>query len=178
MIFAARFFALAAIALGFIAPTTALGASCKELAYGSPMYEEKMRELASQAKLPGDAWTRYHESVVVGLCSGKTRDVDDAVGSGSVPVDEAQRIATILGKPYRPKQPTETRKKYASSKAEFIDMGACVACADNIAQHYAKRPKSQCAKLAKRAIDGDSRAIDELVDFPDFCRWAYRGSRR
>ena len=54
-------------------------------------------------------------------------------------------IAKVLGKTYRAKQRSETGKSYAHSKEKFLEMGACNACADNIAQYYTKKPDSPCA---------------------------------
>lgn len=178
MIRAVRLLVFAACVAGFALPAPALAApSCAELAYGTPAYQSKMDELAELAKLPGGSWNRYHEALVAGLCSGKPHDVDQLVDSGSVPAVEAVRIAAFLGIPYRPKPRSNIGEKYAASKTELIRMGVCAACADQIALYYTRRPSSSCAKLAKRALDGDTRAIDELVDFPDYCRWAYPGAR-
>jgi hypothetical protein len=148
--------------------------SCKSLAYGSAKYFQNMDELARQAKLPDAAWDRNHETVVSYLCSGQQEDVDQLVESRVLPAGEAERIGAVLGKVYRSKQGGGTTKDYASVKAELIQMGLCNACADDTAQHYLKKPGSQCARLAKRALEGDSRAIDELATAsPDFCQWKY-----
>jgi hypothetical protein len=176
---AGRVLAFAVAVVGWVLPISTFAAvGCQDLVYGSATYGEKMGELAVQAKLPNSAWSRYHESIVAGLCGAKPKDVDDLVDGGSVPAGEAERIAAVLGKTYRRKQPSDIRKKYASSKTEFIEMGACSACADHMAQYYSKKPSSRCAKLAKRALDGDSLAIEELVGYPTYCRWAYRDERR
>jgi hypothetical protein len=148
--------------------------SCKSLAYGSAEYLQNMDELARQAKLPDAAWDRNHETVVSYLCSGQLDDVDQLVESRVLPAGEAERIGAALGKVYRSKLGGEITKDYATVKAEFIQMGLCNACADNAAQYYLKKPGSDCARLAKRALEGDSRAIDELATaFPDFCQWEY-----
>jgi hypothetical protein len=39
-------------------------------------------------------------------------------------------------------------------------------------------PESRGALPAKRALDGDFRAIDELIGFCEECRWAYEATRR
>lgn len=137
-----------------------------------------MDELAVQAQLPDAAWNRNHESLVAGLCGRKRRDVDDLVDGGSVAAAEAERIAAVLRRPYRAKQVSEPRRKYASSKVQLIELGLCGACADHVAQYYSAKPDSPCARLAQRALDGDTRAIDELIDGPDFCRWAYGSASR
>ena len=55
----------------------------------------------------------------------------------------------------------------------LVEMGACSACADNIAQYYSKNSDSRCGKLAQQALDGNSEAINELVAFTDYCKWKY-----
>lgn len=160
------------LALAIGAPSRA-SASCEELAYGSPTYHRKMDELASQAQLPGAAWNRYHESLVAALCAGKADEIDQLVDSGSLPAAEAKRIAEILRQTYSGKQHSQVNKSFAEVKAEFVEMGLCNACADNIAQYYARKPGSPCAKLAQRALNGDSRAIDELATSPAECIWTY-----
>jgi hypothetical protein len=144
--------------------------SCKDVQYGNPNYSDKMDELAKLAKLPDDYWNRYHESVISSLCRGDVAEVDGLIDQGSVKVKEVQSIAKVLGKIYKPKQRTETGKRFGSAKEKFLQMGACSACADNIADYYANHPNSPCGKLAKKALEGHSDAIKKLVAFPDYCR--------
>ncbi len=147
--------------------------SCRDLKYGTPRYQDKMDELAKRARLPDNYWSRYHESVVSALCSGDTKTVDSLIDNGFVKANEAQGIAKVLGKTYRAKQRSETGKSYGYSKEKFLEMGACNACADNIAQYYTKKPNSPCGKLAKQALEGNPDAIKKLVDFPEYCQWKY-----
>ncbi len=56
---------------------------------------------------------------------------------------------------------------------KFLEMGLCSACADNVAEFYVKKPNSPCAKLAKRALEGDAIAIDKLKNAPHYCTWKY-----
>ena len=149
------------------------GMSCVDLKYGNPNYHEKMDELAIGAGLPGNYWSRYHESVVGALCSGNTKEVDNLIDNGYVKAKEVQGIAKVLGKKYISKQRSETGKSYGYSKEKFMEMGACSACADNIAQYYTKKPDSSCGKLAKQALEGNPDAIRKLVQFPDYCQWKY-----
>lgn len=147
--------------------------SCTDVKYGNPNYRDKMDELAKRARLPDNYWSRYHESVVTDLCSGNISDVDKLVDDGSVKPQEAQGIAKVLGKTYKPKQRSEMGKSYEYSKARFLKMGACSACADNIAQYYTKKPNSPCGELARQALEGNSYAVKKLVAFPDYCEWKY-----
>jgi hypothetical protein len=55
----------------------------------------------------------------------------------------------------------------------FLEMGLCSACAGNVAQFYIKQPSSPCAKLAKKALEGNPLATDQLRDFPDYCQWKW-----
>ena len=147
--------------------------SCADLKYGNPNYHEKMDELAGRAGLPDSYWSRYHESVVSDLCSGDIKEVDRLIDNGFVKAKEVQGIAKVLGKTYKPRQRSETGKSYGYSKEKFLEMGACSACADNIAQYYTKKPDSPCGKLAKQALEGNPDAIRKLVEFPDYCVWKY-----
>lgn len=147
--------------------------SCVDFKPGTPNYGDKMDELAKRARLPDNYWNRYHESLVNYLCRGDIRAADKLVDNGFVKPQQAQSIATVLGKQYKPRQRSEAGQTYGYSKEKFLEMGACNACADNIAQYYAKRPDSPCAKLAKKALEGNPQAIRELVAFPDYCRWKY-----
>jgi hypothetical protein len=147
--------------------------SCVDFKYGNPNYHEKMDELAGRARLPDNYWSRYHESVVSALCSGDTEEVDNLVDNGFVKAKEVQDIAKVLGKTYETKQRSETGKSYGHSREKFLEMGACNACADNIAQYYTKKPDSPCGKLAKQALEGNPDAIKKLVGFPDYCIWKY-----
>ena len=170
---------VAAFIAGFVLPAPVLAApTCAELAYGSPTYQTKMDELAGLAQIPGASWNRHHESVVAGLCAGNTRQVDRLVEDGWVLPIETVRMAAFLGIAYQPPPRSTIGQKTESTRGELVRMGVCAACADQIAQYHARKPASRCAKLAKRALNGDSRAIDELVDFPDYCRWAYSGVPR
>jgi hypothetical protein len=166
--------ALAVSIFSFVLVNLALAQmSCADLKYGKPNYHEKMDELAKRARLPDNYWSRYHESVVTDLCSGDIKDIDKLVDNGFVKPQEAQGIAKVLGKEYKPKERSQTGESYGSSKEKFLKMGACSACADNIAQYYTKKPDSPCGKLAKMALEGNPDAIRKIVDFPDYCQWKY-----
>ena len=158
--------------LVFVHPAAAQ-ISCNDVKYGGPNYSEKMDELAERAGLPDSYWNRYHESVVSALCRGNVKDVDTLIDNGSVKPGEAQAIAKVLGKTYKAKQRTQTGRSYGDSRKKFADMGACSACADNIAQYYTKKPDSPCGKLAKQALDGNPEAIKKVAAFPDYCKWSY-----
>ena len=147
--------------------------SCSDIKYGNSKYHDKMDELAKRSGLPDNYWSRYHEDVVSSLCSGNIKEVDSLVDNGYVKSNEAQAIAKVLGKTYKPKVRSEEGKSYGYSKQRFIEMGACSACADNIAQHYTKTPNSRCGKLAKQALEGNPDAVKALVEFPDYCQWKY-----
>lgn len=164
----------ATIILSLVSVNPALAqVSCRDVKYGNPNYHEMMDELAKRAGLPDNYWSRYHESVVSDLCSGNIEDVDKLIDNGFVKLQEAQGIAEVLGKTYKPKQRSETGKSYEYSKEKFLEMGACGACADNIAQYFTKKPNSPCGKLAKQALEGNPDAINKLVAFPDYCEWKY-----
>lgn len=145
------------------------GLTCADLKYGSEGYQERMEELAKQARLVDGYYTRYHEDVVRYICSGKQKEVSKLVDAGFVKVSEVEGIKEVIGKSGR----SEVGQSYGYSKKKFSDMGLCSACADNVAQHYTKKPASQCGKLAKRALEGNPQAIEELQTFPSYCQWHY-----
>jgi hypothetical protein len=166
--------AFAAIILSFVSAHTVFSQiSCGDVNYDNPKYHENMDELAKRAALPDDYWDRYHALVVSSLCNGDIREVDRLIDNGSVKAREAQGIAKVLGKTYKAKERSETGKGYGSSRKRFTEMGACSACADNIAQHYTRNPGSACGKLAKQALEGNPEAIKKLTAFPDYCKWKY-----
>jgi hypothetical protein len=170
------FLPLAIAATALAPPAAAQGAvGCSEVTYGSSSYNEAMDELADQAELPDAAWNRNHETLVSALCKGDTKTVDEIVENKVIPADDAMRIAEVLGVPYGPKPVADGEApSYKDTKAKLIQMGMCNACADNVAQWYTRIPHSECAMLAHRALaKGDSRAVDELVTFPEFCAWTY-----
>ncbi len=147
--------------------------SCADLKYGKPDYNQKMDVLAKRAKLPDNYWSRYHESVVSYLCSGNIKGIDMLIDNGFLNSQEAQNIAQVLGKEYKAKDRSQTGKSYGYSKEKFLEMGACNACADNIAQYYTRKPNSPCGVLAKQALSGNPDAIRKMVEFPDYCQWKY-----
>lgn len=146
---------------------------CTEFKYGTPKYHEKMDELAKRAGLPNNYWSRYHESIVRALCNDDIKEIDNLVDNGYVKPKEAQDIAKVLGNTYQAKPRSELGKSYGYSKERFLEMGACGACADNIAQYYTKKPNSRCGKLAKHALEGNPEAIKKIAEFPDYCQWKY-----
>lgn len=64
------------------------------------------------------------------------------------------------------------RKDYLDNR--FLQMGLCSACADNVAQYYLTQSSSPCAKLTKRALEGDPTALTQLQSNPQFCVYRYR----
>jgi hypothetical protein len=150
--------------------STQIQISCSDLKSDNPKYHEKMDELAERAGLPDNYWNRYHESVVYSLCRGEIEVVDGMVDDGYVKPQEVQDIAKVIGKTYESKQRSEMGKRYEYSRKKFSEMGACNACAANIAVFYTEKPNSKCGRLAKQAIEGDPGAIERLVAFPDYCQ--------
>ncbi len=54
---------------------------------------------------------------------------------------------------------------------KLLEMGLCTACADNVATYFLTKPDSRCAKLAKKALQGNANALKQLIAFPDDCKW-------
>ena len=90
---------------------------------------------------------------------GKVEDSDDEDIYYSVDVE-------------RKKNSTKELKK-DDLENKFLEMGLCSACADNVAQFYINEPSSECAKLAKEALEGNPEAASKLQEFPDYCTWQY-----
>jgi hypothetical protein len=142
---------------------------CSDVKYGNENYHEKMEELAKLARLPDSYYSRYHEDIVSDLCKGNTKGVKSSIDNGSVKKSEVEAIKEALGIDNR----SDAGKSYGFSRQRFSDIGLCSACADNVAQHYTKKPNSKCGKLAKQALEGNPNAIDELQSFPSYCEWKY-----
>lgn len=64
--------------------------------------------------------------------------------------------------------------RYDDLDNRLLAMGLCSACADNIAQYYLKQPNSQCAKLARSALEGNPEAAQALQENPPYCTWHYQ----
>jgi hypothetical protein len=71
------------------------------------------------------------------------------------------------------KKNTPEKLKKDDLENKFIEMELCNACADNVAEFYIKKPLSECAKLAKEALEGNPDATTKLQEFPDYCTWKY-----
>lgn len=142
---------------------------CSDVVYGNPNYSDNMDRLAKLARLPDDYYTRYDEDIVGYLCKGDTKAIQSEVDAGFVKQSEVDGIKEALGLDKR----SDIGMSYGYSRQKFSDMGLCEACADNVAQYYTKKPDSKCGKLAKRALEGNPRAVDTLQSFPDYCTWHY-----
>ena len=62
-------------------------------------------------------------------------------------------------------------------KNRMLSMGLCSACADNVAQFYTAAPKSQCAQLARSALEGNPESARALQESPPYCTWQYPAVR-
>ena len=147
--------------------------TCQDLRYGNPAYEANMAELARQAQLPDNHWNRYHADAVADMCANNTKALDVLTGDGEISAAEISRIATVLKKHYKPKARSGADVQYGEVREKLLKMGACSACADNIARYYVEKPHSQCTELAKRALSGDPESTEKMLEWPPYCRWAY-----
>lgn len=77
---------------------------CSDVTYGNENYDDKMDELAQKANLPDNYWNKYHALFVSELCKGNIKDLDQLVRDRYVKAQEAQNIARVLGKTYKPKK--------------------------------------------------------------------------
>ena len=62
-------------------------------------------------------------------------------------------------------------------KNRLLTMGLCSGCADNVAQYYTAAPKSQCAELARSALEGNPDSTRIMLEMPAYCTWKYPVSR-
>ena len=72
------------------------------------------------------------------------------------PFDEGEYLDYEV-EPIRIKVPPALLR-YDDLDNKLLAMGLCSACADNVAQYYPKQPNSQCAKLARSALEGNPEA--------------------
>jgi len=142
---------------------------CSDVKYGNEGYHEKMEELAKLARLPDGYYNKYHEGVVSDLCGGNAKDIESSIDNGFVKRSEVEAIKEALGMDGR----SAIGKRYSDSRRKFEEMGLCSACADNVAQHYTKKPRSKCGRLAKQALGGNPNAVEKLQSFPGYCTWKY-----
>ena len=147
--------------------------TCQDLQPSAARYQANMDELARAARLPGGSWNRYHESAVSGLCRGQSEEIDTLTADGLLDISDAERLAAVLNKSYTPRPRSSSDVAFGEVRQRLVRIGACNACADNIARYYVQQPESQCAELAKRALVGQSDAVKALLADPDYCKWKY-----
>lgn len=63
--------------------------------------------------------------------------------------------------------------RYDDLDNKFLNLGLCSACAKNVTKYYLSQPKSQCAQLARLALEGNHEALDTLLQGPSYCVWPY-----
>lgn len=162
---------LIAVVLMSLPLTASAGVKCSDFEPRTDNYEVKSEELAKLARLPGDGLHKYQEMVVSDLCSGNIKNVDYLVDNGSVEAKEAQSIAKVLGLTYKVKKRSARGIRYANAHAKlYYDLGLCSACASSAAYYYTDKPNSKCGKMAKKALEGNSAAIEALSNLPDYCQ--------
>jgi hypothetical protein len=123
----------------------------------------------------GDSYfNRYQESAVSDICAGRNKSVNEMIDKGFVSAAQVSEFRKILTPVAQGR--SEIGKSYGFSRQKFEDMGLCSACADNVAQHYTRNPSSACGKLAKRSLEGDYEAVQEIQKFPSYCVWMYFSS--
>ena len=169
-----RILALVTVVVGAgCATSSGAAVTCQDVQPGTARYEAGMDELARQAKLPGGTWNRYDASAVSGLCSGQSKEIDDLTSDGLLDVADVQRLAAVLDKPYTPRPRSPADVRFGDVRERLVRLGACSACADNIARHVVEQPASPCASLARRALGGEAAAVKDLLDDPPYCAWKY-----
>lgn len=145
--------------------------TCNDVSYGNKNYHENMEQLAIEARLPGNYFNRYHETIISELCKGKTDVAESWIDYGYVKRSEVEGIKETLG--LNKQSALGSSYQYSSIKFRY-EMGLSSAFSDNVAQYYTKRPASKCGQLAKSAIEGNPRAIKTLQSYPKYCIWNYK----
>lgn len=139
--------------------------SCEDVDYENDNYHPNMEELATQARLPDNYYNRYHQSAVSDLCTGDEESLESAIDYGFVKRSEVEALRETLGLDKR----SRTGTSYEYSHQTFSGLGLSSAASDNIALFYTKEIDSQCGQLAKKALEGNPRAIEELQTSPSYC---------
>lgn len=142
---------------------------CEDVRPGSDSSLEKMELLHAEARLRGDYFNRYHESAVDLLCKGQPASAIELADNGYLLLSEVISISEALGLEWR----SDSGQSFGYSKERFVQMGLGLAPADNVARFYVEKPDSQCGRLAKRAIEGNPRAVEILLSQPPYCIWQY-----
>lgn len=60
--------------------------------------------------------------------------------------------------------------KYENTYDTLITMGLCLGCASGAASHYVEKPSSRCAKLVKKSLAGDKKALEEIKTNSQICK--------
>lgn len=157
------------IALLMIAPFTHAALDCQDVSHGSDKYHDNMEKLAIEARLPDNYYNRYHQSAVSDLCAGNNESLDNAIDYGYIKRSEVEALRESLGLDVR----SIAGSSYEYSRQTFSRLGLSSAESDHVAQFYTKQIDSECGQLAKKALEGNPRAIAELQDDPDYCHWSY-----
>ena len=94
-----KFLIKASMLLGtaLIASTVNAGLNCNDVNYGNKNYHENMEQLAIKARLPGNYFNRYHETIISELCKGNTALAESWVDDGYVKRSEVEGIKEALG---------------------------------------------------------------------------------
>ena len=143
--------------------------NCEDVDYENSDYHSNMEKLATQARLPDNYYNRYHQSAVSDLCNGDEESLEGAIDYGYVKRSEVEALRESLGLDKR----SNVGGSYQYSRQTFSRLGLSSAASDNIAQFYTKKIDSQCGQLAKSALEGNPRAIEELQASPSYCIWNY-----
>jgi hypothetical protein len=65
---------------------------------------------------------------------------------------------------------SQTELKIDDLDNRLLQLGLCNACASNVAYLYVNKPQSRCAQVTRAALSGDRKALQTLMDLPDYCQ--------
>jgi hypothetical protein len=140
------------------------GINCDEVVYGKPNYMENMGKLATEAKLPDNYYSKYHQEVVSKLCKGEFIATDRLIDYGYIKAKEVEAIAAVLGKQYKAPPRSEAGKIYEKTYLKLLEFGASKSCASNAADEYVRKKDSSVGKLVQAALAGDKDALKVLKE--------------
>ena len=143
--------------------------TCKEVINGQ--YLSDIEKWEKRGKF---GFSREIEDLMLGFCKhGDTSRIQTYIDFGYVEKSEVESIIKLLGLKFdiEIKNQSEEGKRIAEARNKFYDMRLCSACASSAAYYFVVKPNSKCGKIARKALEGDKKAIEEAsnIGSGDYC---------
>lgn len=125
--------------------------------------------LKKLAKL--DYMSRYDDDIVGSLCQSDFKHLEYLIDYGYIKLSTVEAIKKVIGLEDIKISGERTKDgiKYEKTYDTLITMGLCSGCASGAASQYVEKPSSRCAKLVKKALAGDKKALEELKSNSGIC---------